>query len=68
MTNETQAPINTESKTIKEGTAIIEFNNDAFYNPVQEFNRDLSIDVIKTFLSIYKDEFKSKFESSSKSK
>lgn len=48
--------------TIQEGQATISItgNQEVFYNPVQEYNRDLSIAVIKTFLSIYKEELKSR--------
>lgn len=36
---------------IYEGKAVIEFKDtEAFYNPVQEFNRDLSIAVISSFI------------------
>merc|ERR550519_2352089 len=36
---------------VKEGQAEVLFpsRNDVFYNPVQEFNRDLSISVIQTY-------------------
>ncbi len=39
-------------ETIQEGQARIAFPQDrVFYNPVQEFNRDLSIAAIETFAS-----------------
>jgi tRNA (guanine26-N2/guanine27-N2)-dimethyltransferase len=40
---------------VKEGKAIVYFNktkNEVFYNPIQEFNRDLSIAVLNTYSSI----------------
>ena len=39
---------------VKEGKANVYFNkvkNQVFYNPIQEFNRDLSIAVINTYSS-----------------
>lgn len=36
---------------IKEGSAEIRGKGNVFYNPVQEFNRDLSICVLSTFIS-----------------
>lgn len=38
-----------EGKLVEEGTAKVFFQGDVFYNPVQVFNRDLSIHVIKEF-------------------
>ncbi|KHJ48964.1 hypothetical protein D918_00070 [Trichuris suis] len=39
------------SAQIKEGKAIIEAKSaDVFYNPVQQFNRDLSVAVLRTFV------------------
>eukprot|EP01029_Cantina_marsupialis_P011852 TRINITY_DN26357_c0_g1_i1.p1 TRINITY_DN26357_c0_g1~~TRINITY_DN26357_c0_g1_i1.p1 ORF type:complete len:560 (+),score=168.05 TRINITY_DN26357_c0_g1_i1:40-1719(+) len=45
-------------KSISEGTATILFSeeNEVFYNPVQVFNRDLSINAIKLFSEIRKKE------------
>lgn len=44
-------------KTIKEGQAEICLKtNKVFYNPVQEFNRDLSIAVLSVFIEDYKTE------------
>lgn len=37
-------------KIIKEGKAQLQVPKTVFYNPVQEFNRDLSVLVLKTFL------------------
>ena len=40
---------------VKEGRAVIHFpktSNQVFYNPIQEFNRDLSISVINTYSKI----------------
>lgn len=38
-----------EFQIIKEGKAEVLFSKDVFYNPVQEFNRDLSVSVIRHF-------------------
>ncbi|XP_052864542.1 tRNA (guanine(26)-N(2))-dimethyltransferase [Anopheles cruzii] len=43
-------------KTIREGSAEILVAEHVFYNPVQEFNRDLSICVLNTFSRIYQRE------------
>lgn len=43
-------------KTIREGSAEILVAEHVFYNPVQEFNRDLSISVLSTFSRIYQRE------------
>uniref|UniRef100_A0A182R3T0 tRNA (guanine(26)-N(2))-dimethyltransferase n=1 Tax=Anopheles funestus TaxID=62324 RepID=A0A182R3T0_ANOFN len=43
-------------KTIREGSAEILVADHVFYNPVQEFNRDLSICVLTTFSRIYQRE------------
>lgn len=41
----------TKMTTVKEGRASFQLPHDSvFYNPVQEFNRDLSIAVLRTFL------------------
>ena len=39
-------------KEVREGKAVLQFpdTNEVFYNPVQVFNRDLSVNVIRTFL------------------
>lgn len=47
-------------KTINEGTAEILVEGHVFYNPVQEFNRDISICVLNTFSKIYQAEKKLK--------
>lgn len=40
------------TQVIKEGKAEIQLLSDnVFYNPVQEFNRDLSIAVLRTFIN-----------------
>ena len=46
-----------EGKLVEEGTAKVFFQGDVFYNPVQVFNRDLSIHVIKEFDAIRREEF-----------
>ncbi|XP_058824535.1 tRNA (guanine(26)-N(2))-dimethyltransferase [Topomyia yanbarensis] len=43
-------------KTIREGSAEILVSEHVFYNPVQEFNRDLSICVLSTFSRLYQQE------------
>jgi tRNA (guanine26-N2/guanine27-N2)-dimethyltransferase len=47
-----------EGKLVEEGTAKVFFQGDVFYNPVQVFNRDLSIHVIKAFDVLRKEELK----------
>ena len=43
-----------KGSSITEGKATILFpNGEVFYNPVQEFNRDLSISVIQTFIDTF---------------
>lgn len=40
---------------VREGKAVVNFvktNNQVFYNPIQEFNRDLSIACINTYSSV----------------
>ncbi|KAJ2514881.1 RNA methyltransferase tRNA(m5U54)methyltransferase [Coemansia sp. RSA 2049] len=51
---------------IKEGKATILFpkNNEVFYNPVQEFNRDMSIAAIKTWRDIAIEDRMERFEKS----
>ncbi|KAB0794028.1 hypothetical protein PPYR_13648 [Photinus pyralis] len=39
----------TDQQTINEGRASIKVSGNVFYNPVQEFNRDLSISVLNVF-------------------
>ncbi|KAI9219578.1 N2,N2-dimethylguanosine tRNA methyltransferase [Blastocladiella britannica] len=48
----------TEYTTITEGQATILFprNNEVFYNPVQQFNRDMSIAAIRTWRDIAQEE------------
>lgn len=42
------------NKTINEGKAkVLLTSENVFYNPVQEFNRDLSIAVLRTFIKEY---------------
>lgn len=43
-------------KTIREGSAEILVAEHVFYNPVQEFNRDLSICVLATFSRVWQRE------------
>ncbi|KAJ8949057.1 hypothetical protein NQ318_016959 [Aromia moschata] len=45
-----------ETQIITEGLAQIKTSGKVFYNPVQEFNRDLSISVITTFIKHYNEE------------
>ena len=53
---------------VKEGSAVVLYpaSESVFYNPVQQFNRDLSILAIKQFLVIYKREYGSRMDASSK--
>lgn len=48
----------TEQNNIKEGSAEILTQGHVFYNPVQEFNRDISISVIATYSKLFEDEIK----------
>jgi tRNA G26 N,N-dimethylase Trm1 len=50
--------------TVTEGKATILFpkNNEVFYNPVQEFNRDMSIAAITTWSEIYFQEKRERIE------
>lgn len=53
----------TDQKSIKEGKAEILLKTEkVFYNPVQEFNRDLSIAVLTTFIEEFKAEKLAKWE------
>ncbi|ORX47492.1 N2,N2-dimethylguanosine tRNA methyltransferase [Hesseltinella vesiculosa] len=57
----TDQPIDiTQFNPVTEGKATILFpkNNEVFYNPVQEFNRDMSIAAIRTWSEIYLQEKK----------
>ena len=47
---------------VKEGKAVVLFpdSESVFYNPVQEFNRDLSVLVIKEFINLYDTDRRSK--------
>ncbi|KAJ2949554.1 hypothetical protein O0L34_g15473 [Tuta absoluta] len=57
------------SQSIKEGQAEICLKTDkVFYNPVQEFNRDLSIAILTTFAQEYRKEKLEKAEKKAKSK
>lgn len=47
---------NEKLKTIREGSAEILVAEHVFYNPVQEFNRDMSISVLSTFSRIFQRE------------
>ncbi|XP_055545883.1 tRNA (guanine(26)-N(2))-dimethyltransferase [Wyeomyia smithii] len=51
-------------KTIREGSAEILTAEHVFYNPVQEFNRDLSICVLSTFSQLYHREKKATVQKS----
>lgn len=54
----------TDSNVVTEGSATVELSADVFYNPVQEYNRDLSTLVIKTFQQIQQKEKEAKCEPS----
>lgn len=47
-----------DQNNIKEGSAEILTQGHVFYNPVQEFNRDISTAVITTFSKLFEDEIK----------
>nr|CDS17830.1 TRM1 tRNA methyltransferase 1 [Echinococcus granulosus] len=42
---------------VKEGSALINLPEGVFYNPVQEFNRDLTVAVVKHYAKIHLEEF-----------
>lgn len=48
----------TQYNTVTEGQATILFpkHNEVFYNPVQQFNRDMSIAAIRTWSEIFNQE------------
>lgn len=50
-----EAPVTTSIEVV-EGTARIVSENKVFYNPVQQFNRDLSLTVLKTFWKLCQNE------------
>lgn len=52
----------TEKNYLKEGSTQILNEGYVFYNPVQEFNRDLSITVLSTFSKIFLTEKREKRE------
>nr|VZI41323.1 unnamed protein product [Spirometra erinaceieuropaei] len=43
--------------TVREGSAEVKLPNGVFYNPVQEFNRDITIAVIRNYLKLHLCEF-----------
>ncbi|CDS42879.1 TRM1 tRNA methyltransferase 1 [Echinococcus multilocularis] len=45
---------------VKEGSALINLPEGVFYNPVQEFNRDLTVAVVKHYAKIHLEEFVNK--------
>lgn len=47
-------------QTITEGLATIKTQGHVFYNPVQEFNRDLSLSVLSVFAEDYESKTKTK--------
>lgn len=54
----------TQYNTVTEGEATILFpkKNEVFYNPVQQFNRDMSIAAIRTWSEIFNQEKAAKLE------
>ncbi|RUP11544.1 tRNA methyltransferase [Jimgerdemannia flammicorona] len=56
--------------TVTEGRATILFpkNNEVFYNPVQQFNRDMSIAAIRTWSELYLKEKRDKVEKKKRNK
>eukprot|EP00939_MAST-03C_sp_MAST-3C-sp1_P004826 g4826.t1 len=54
--NNNQFGVPEEGTIVEEGTAKVIFQGDVFYNPVQVFNRDLSVHVIKLFAKILEEE------------
>lgn len=58
----------TEKNFLKEGSTRIFNEGYVFYNPVQEFNRDLSISVLSTFSKLFLNEQNAKREKRDKGK
>ncbi|KAG0363250.1 RNA methyltransferase tRNA(m5U54)methyltransferase [Podila minutissima] len=58
MTDQSDIPAPAGFKKVTEGKATILFpdTNEVFYNPIQEFNRDISIAAIRTWDEIYQEE------------
>ncbi|KAG5865910.1 hypothetical protein JTB14_011379 [Gonioctena quinquepunctata] len=56
MTSETTSTTDTKIHEISEGLARIKTKGNVFYNPVQEFNRDLSISAISSFAKLLEKE------------
>ncbi|VDK63633.1 unnamed protein product, partial [Cylicostephanus goldi] len=48
-------PKSDEFVVVKEGKAKIGFHGPVFYNPVQEFNRDLTVSVLRQFVRLRKE-------------
>ncbi|XP_064213539.1 tRNA (guanine(26)-N(2))-dimethyltransferase [Tribolium castaneum] len=63
---EQNEPNKPETQEITEGLAKIKTLGSVFYNPVQEFNRDLSIVVLNTFAKDYKGDFQTVWEAGHK--
>lgn len=49
-----------DTHSITEGSAEILTKGNVFYNPVQQFNRDLSLSVITTFSQMFQNELQQK--------
>lgn len=49
--------IQDQTMSVKEGSAIVNLPKGVFYNPVQEFNRDLTIAVMNYYAKIHLQEF-----------
>lgn len=65
MSSDANAKVDTSLYTpVTEGKATILFpkGNEVFYNPVQEFNRDMSIAAIRTWSEIYLAEKRERLE------
>ncbi|KAG0381040.1 tRNA methyltransferase 1 [Mortierella sp. AD032] len=58
MTDRTDVPAPAGFKKVTEGKATILFpdTNEVFYNPIQEFNRDISIAAIRTWDEVFQEE------------
>jgi tRNA (guanine26-N2/guanine27-N2)-dimethyltransferase len=54
----------TQFNTVTEGKATILFpkHNEVFYNPVQQFNRDMSIAAIRTWNEVFTQEKRERLE------
>lgn len=61
QTTETLSSSSSLERFIEEGKARVRCTKDTFYNPVQEFNRDMSVMTLNLFVSHHNAEVAGKF-------